>query len=42
MPLHVVMLALWALQDTLAQNPLTDEQRDALIQAVASAITSGK
>lgn len=39
MPDYVVMQALWALEDTIAQNALTEEERDALIRAVTDAIT---
>lgn len=39
MPDYVVMRILWALEDAIAQNPLSKEERDALIRAVTEAIT---
>ena len=42
MPFHQVMVTLWALQDALLQNPLSDAERDALISAVLKAITTTK
>ena len=38
MPFHQVMVTLWALEDALLQNPLSDEEQDALINAVLKAI----
>ena len=39
MPLELVMLALWALEDALTKNQLTITERDPLIRAVTDAVT---
>jgi hypothetical protein len=38
MPLSEIMKALWALEDVLAKQPLTDDQRRALISAVFASL----
>jgi hypothetical protein len=37
-PLFAIMAALWALEDVLRTQPLTETERDALIDAVSKTI----